>query len=52
MVYAALFEIRRVLLGDTASGITLLAMSAACAALLYRDISQRVTAEPMGGTVV
>jgi Na+/proline symporter len=52
MVYAALFGIGRVCLGDTAAGIALLAMSAACATLLYRDISQRVAEEPMGGTVV
>src|SRR6202165_3180545 len=52
MVYAALFGIGRVCLGETATGIALLAMSAVCAALLYRDISQRVTAEPIGGTVV
>jgi hypothetical protein len=47
-----LFGIGRVCLGETATGIALLAMSAACGALLYRDISQRVTGEPMGGTVV
>jgi Na+/proline symporter len=52
MVYAALFGIGRICLSETASGIALLAMSAVCAALLYRDISRRVTAEPMGGTVV
>jgi SSS family solute:Na+ symporter len=52
MVYAALFGIGKVCLGETAAGIALLAMSTACAVLLYRDISQRVTAEPMGGTVV
>jgi hypothetical protein len=52
MVYAALFGIGRTCLGDAPTGIALLAMSAACAALLYRDISQRVTAEPMGGNVV
>jgi len=52
MVYAALFGIGRILLGGAGSGMALLAMSAACAALLYRDISRRVTAEPMGGTVV
>jgi hypothetical protein len=52
MVYAALFGIGRVCLGETPTGIALLAMSTVCAALLYRDISQRVTAEPIGGTVV
>ena len=52
MVYAALFGIGKLCLGATAAGFALLAMSAVCAALLYRDISQRVTAEPMGGAVV
>ncbi len=62
MVYATLFGIGKVCLGEMPVGIALLAMSAACAALLYRDISRRVTAEPagsepvgteaMGGTVV
>jgi hypothetical protein len=52
MIYAALFGIGRVCLGETYSGIALLAMSAGCAALLYRDILYRVTIEPMGGSVV
>jgi solute:Na+ symporter, SSS family len=52
MVYAALFGIGKVCLGEPAVGSALLAMSAACGALLYRDISVRVTADPMGGTVV
>jgi SSS family solute:Na+ symporter len=52
MVYAALFGIGRVCLGQTGSGVALLAMSTACAALLYRDISLRVTADPIGDTVV
>jgi len=52
MIYAALFGIGKVCLGEPAMGIALLAMSAFCGALLYRDISQRVTAEPLGGTVV
>jgi Na+/proline symporter len=52
MVYAALFGLGKVFLGETATGISLLAMSAICAALLYRDISQRVGTEPIGGTVV
>jgi TM2 domain-containing membrane protein YozV len=47
-----LFGIGKFCFGQTAAGIALLAMSTACAALLYRDISRRVTAEPMGGTVV
>jgi TM2 domain-containing membrane protein YozV len=52
MVYAALFGIGKICLGQTVNGFALLAMSAVCAVLLYRDISQRVTAEPMEGTVV
>jgi solute:Na+ symporter, SSS family len=52
MVYAALFGIGKFCLGQTATGFALLAISTACAVLLYRDISQRVTAEPVGGTVV
>jgi TM2 domain-containing membrane protein YozV len=52
MVYAALFGIGKVCLGQTAMGISLLALSAVCAALLYRDISRRVTSNPTGGTVV
>jgi len=49
MVYAALFGIGRLCLGKTATGLGLLAASTCCAALLYRDISQRITAEPIGG---
>jgi hypothetical protein len=52
MVYAALFGIGKVCLGETATGIALLALSTACAALLYRDISRRVMSEPTGGSVV
>jgi len=52
MVYAALFGIGKICLGAPGTGIVLLAISAVCAALLYRDISRRVTADPMGGTVV
>jgi len=52
MVYAALFGIGRVCLGQTASGVALLAVSSACGAFLYRDISLRVTAKPLGDTVV
>ena len=52
MVYAALFGIGKACLGETATGIAMLALSTACAVLLYRDISRRVTSEPMGGTVV
>jgi SSS family solute:Na+ symporter len=52
MVYAALFGIGGICLGRTTAGCALLAMSAICAAALYRDISLRVIAEPMGGIVV
>jgi Na+/proline symporter len=52
MVYAALFGIGKFCLGQMAAGFALLSMSILCAALLYRDISQRVAADPMGGTVV
>jgi len=33
-------------------GILLLAISAVCAMFLYRDISQRVSATPVGGANV
>jgi hypothetical protein len=33
-------------------GFALLLVSTVCGALLYRDISVRVGAEPIGGTVV
>ncbi len=49
MVYAALFGIGKLCLGSTAAGMALLAMSLGCGALLYRDISQRVLPEPIGG---
>jgi TM2 domain-containing membrane protein YozV len=52
MVYAALFGIGKLCLGAPGKGMFLLALSAVCAALLYRDISQRVTTESMGGSVV
>jgi SSS family solute:Na+ symporter len=52
MVYAALFGIGKICLGAPGTGMMLLALSAVCAALLYRDISQRVTTEPLGGSVV
>jgi hypothetical protein len=51
MIYAALFGIGKVCLGEMPAGAALLVMSAACAAMLYRDISRRVSAEPLGGTV-
>jgi solute:Na+ symporter, SSS family len=50
-IYAALFGIGKVCLGETFTGVVLLGMSAVCAAALYRDISRRVSAEPLGGTV-
>jgi Na+/proline symporter len=49
MVYAALFGIGKICLGESASGLVLLAVSCVCAVLLYRDISQPVTLEPAGG---
>jgi len=49
MVYAALFGIGKVCLGSTGVGIALLAVSTGCGALLYRDISQRVMPDPIGG---
>ena len=52
MVYAALFGIGKVCLGEMSIGFSLLALSIACAALLYRDIAQRVTTEPSGGKFV
>jgi solute:Na+ symporter, SSS family len=52
MVYAALFGIGKVCLGSTTVGIALLAVSMGCGALLYRDISQRVMPDPIGGANV
>ena len=49
MVYAALFGIGEWCLGRVSAGISLLAISAACGALLYRDISRRVAGEPARG---
>jgi SSS family solute:Na+ symporter len=49
MVYAALFGIGKLCLGESASGLMLLAVSGICAVLLYRDISQRIEFEPAGG---
>jgi solute:Na+ symporter, SSS family len=52
MVYAALFGIGGFCLGRPGQGAVLLALAAACAAVLYRDISLRVNAESIrGGTV-
>jgi solute:Na+ symporter, SSS family len=51
MVYAALFGIGDVCLSRTREGIVLLAISATCAALLYRDIAMRVNVEDTGGSV-
>jgi len=48
MVYAALFGIGKFCLGQAAAGFVLLAVSAVCGALLYRDISLRVAPEPLG----
>jgi Na+/proline symporter len=52
MVYAALFGIGKICLGETALGLTLLAMSIACVVPLYRHLSQRVALEPAGGAHV
>ena len=49
MVYAALFGIGKLCFGQTGAGIALLGLAAFCAALLYRDIAERVTPEPPGG---
>jgi len=49
MVYAALFGIGQLCFGRTGAGIGLLGLAAVCAALLYRDIAERVKAEPLGG---
>jgi len=44
MVYAALFGIGKLCFGQIASGMVLMALASVCAALLYRDISLRMTA--------
>ena len=49
MVYAALFGIGKLCFGQIGAGAGLLALAAVCAALLYRDIALRVSAESMGG---
>jgi Na+/proline symporter len=49
MVYATLFGIGKLCLGSAAVGMALLAASAGCGALLYRDISRRILPEPLGG---
>jgi SSS family solute:Na+ symporter len=49
MVYAALFAAGHLLLGSAAAGAGLLALAAACAALLYRDLSRRVWSQPEAG---
>ncbi len=53
MVYAALFGIGDICLNRVGRGVVLLAISALCAVVLYRDIAQRVQAEAVpGGSVV
>jgi solute:Na+ symporter, SSS family len=52
MVYAALFGIGGLCLGRPREGAALLALAAACAAVLYRDISLRVNAESIRGGAV
>jgi hypothetical protein len=52
MVYAALFGIGQLCFGRTGAGLSLLGLAAVCATLLYRDIADRVAAEPPGGVGV
>jgi len=49
MVYSALFGIGKLCLREPGDGVALLIFATICAALLYRDISRRVAAEPLGG---
>jgi len=52
MVYAALFGIGGFCLGRPGEGAALLTLAAACAAMLYRDISLRMNAETIRGGAV
>ena len=53
MVYAALFGIGDICLNRVVQGVLLLAVSAVCAVVLYRDISTRMHVESVpGGAVV
>ena len=52
MVYAALFGIGKFCLGRDRRGLRAARDVRGLRALLYRDISQRVAPEPLGGTVV
>jgi SSS family solute:Na+ symporter len=49
MVYAALFGVGKLCLGQIRPGAGLLGAAVVCAALLYRDISQRTGAASVGG---
>jgi SSS family solute:Na+ symporter len=51
MVYLALFGVGRLCFGQIGPGCVLLGLAAVCAALLYRDITQRVGADSMGGVI-
>jgi SSS family solute:Na+ symporter len=52
MVYAGLFGIGKLCFGQVRAGIALLAMAIVCAGILYRDISQRVSADSAGAVNV
>jgi Na+/proline symporter len=49
MVYAGLFGIGKLCFGQVGAGIALLALAIFCAGILYRDISQRVSSDSVGG---
>ncbi len=51
MVYAALFGVGKLCFGQIGQGAVLLGLAAVCAVLLYRDITQRVSATSMGGVI-
>jgi SSS family solute:Na+ symporter len=51
MVYAALFGVGKLCFGQILAGLVLLGLAAVCAALLYRDITQRVGGASMGGVI-
>jgi Na+/proline symporter len=48
MVYSALFGFGKLCFGRIGMGVALLALAAACAAWLYRDIANRVTTKSAG----
>src|ERR1700730_13896718 len=51
MVYLALFGVGRLCFGQIGGGTVLLGLAAVCAVLLYRDITQRVGVDSMGGVI-